>query len=321
MRLSRRGGRIEHCLFSGLPGLLRPGDVLVMNDTRVLKARIVGKKKPGGARAEIFCLSPSGDPDAPDAPGVWRALVRPGRKLPPGSVVELSDGRSVEILDRAEDGLRLVRLPCGAGSEEFFERCGRTPLPPYIRNSQAEPERYQTVYSDHAKTRSVAAPTAGLHFTGGLLAQLGDMGVELTFITLDVGAGTFRPVRARDVRDHRMHSEACSIGAAQAERINLARAEGRRIVAVGTTVVRTLESFADDSGILSSGARETDIFIRDGYKFRITDALLTNFHLPRSTLLMLVSAFADYQNTMNAYAEAVREKYSFFSFGDAMLID
>lgn len=309
------GAGIGHRIFSDLPKLLIPGDILVMNDTRVLKARLLGRKIPGGASAEIFCLSQI------EEAAEWRAMVRPGRKLPPGSRVELEGGCIVEIGERLPGGLRAVRLPNDVTPEAFFERCGTVPLPPYIGRSTAEAERYQTVYSKKNKAASVAAPTAGLHFTPGLLDELARRGIESEFITLDVGIGTFRPVRESNVRSHVMHSERCCVGCGQAARINAARAGGRRIVAVGTTAVRTLESFALPDGTLECGERNTDIFIVPGYKFKAVDALITNFHLPRSTLLMLVAAFAGYERTMAAYAEAVRERYRFFSFGDAMLLE
>ncbi|MDR1915761.1 MAG: tRNA preQ1(34) S-adenosylmethionine ribosyltransferase-isomerase QueA [Synergistaceae bacterium] len=315
MRVSRAQGDIDHRHFSDLPSLLRSGDLLVLNDTRVFRARVPAKKIPGGASVEIFFLSPTGDPN------VWNALVRPGRRLPPGASVELPDGRIIDIVDRLDDSTRLVRIPRDISSQELFENYGQIPLPPYIKSSAEDDERYQTVYSDRLKNRSVAAPTAGLHFTQNLLDELKCNGIDHEFITLDVGIGTFRPIKTRDIRDHVMHSEKCAIEPRAADRINSARADGRRIVAVGTTVARTLESFAEDSGYLRSGERTTDIFISPGYRFKVPDALITNFHLPRSTLLLLVSAFAGYELMMSAYAEAVDKEYRFFSFGDVMLIE
>ncbi|MDR1943742.1 MAG: tRNA preQ1(34) S-adenosylmethionine ribosyltransferase-isomerase QueA [Synergistaceae bacterium] len=312
----KRGAEPSHMFFSDLPGLLMPGDLLVMNDTRVFRARLAGKKIPGGASAEIFCLSQRGDD-----PREWRALVRPGGKLPPGTEVALPGGAAVTIGERLGDGLRLIRLPRDTEPSEMFERLGQVPLPPYIRHGTVLPERYQTVYAKRENDRSVAAPTAGLHFTGELLARLEDAGIGREFITLDVGLGTFRPVKERDVRNHKMHAERCRVGENTALRVNEARRSGRRIVAVGTTTARTLESMADDSGSISAGEKETDIFIRPGYRFKAIDALITNFHLPESTLLMLVSAFAGHETTMKAYALAVKERYRFFSFGDAMLIE
>jgi S-adenosylmethionine:tRNA ribosyltransferase-isomerase len=309
-------GAVSHGAFRDLPQLLRAGDLLVMNDTRVFRARLAGKKIPGGGAVEIFCLRQS-----PDDEFSWAALVRPGRKLPPGTLVELAHGLVASIGERASDGARVVRLPESVLPCELFERYGKVPLPPYIKNSSAPPERYQTVYGKHENDRSVAAPTAGLHFTPELLARLEESGVEREFVTLDVGVGTFRPVKADDIRQHRMHSERCVLSEGAASRINAAKKEGRRIVAVGTTVVRTLESAAGESGALVPGERETGIFITPGYRFKAVDALLTNFHLPCSTLLMLACAFAGYDAVMSAYAEAVRLRYRFFSFGDATLLE
>jgi S-adenosylmethionine:tRNA ribosyltransferase-isomerase len=313
MRLDRPTGKTEHRRFSDLPSLLRKGDVIVMNDTRVFKARIIGRKIPSGASVEIFFLSPT------DKPDTWAALVRPGRKLPPGSKVDVG-GTVITIGERSADGGRLVALP-GIPADELFERNGRMPLPPYIKRSDAPDERYQTVYADPAKNRSVAAPTAGLHFTPKLLGELRGMGIDTEFLTLDVGIGTFRPVKTADIREHKMHSERCEMIEDCARRINEAKSRGRRIIAVGTTVIRTLETFADEPGHLSHGERDTDIFITPGYRFKIPDAIITNFHLPKSTLLMLVTAFAGYDAIMKAYAEAVSMGYKFFSFGDAMLIE
>jgi S-adenosylmethionine:tRNA ribosyltransferase-isomerase len=314
MRVSREGGHIEGRRFSDLPSILRPGDLLVLNDTRVFRARVMAKKS-GGSAAEILFLSPAA------GPGEWRALVRPGRRLPPGTRVTLPDGTDIEILGRTDASGRIVRLPSGVSPGELFERHGRVPLPPYIKHSTAGDERYQTVYSDRLKDKSVAAPTAGLHFTRALLDELARRGVEREFVTLDVGIGTFRPIKARDFREHRMHSEMCSVSAEAGERINRAKSEGRRVIAVGTTVVRTLESFSDGMGHLRGGEGPTDIFISPGYNFKVPDAIITNFHLPRSTLLLLVSAFAGYGLMRRAYAEAVSQGYRFFSFGDAMLIE
>jgi S-adenosylmethionine:tRNA ribosyltransferase-isomerase len=314
MRLDRATGKIERRRFAELPSILRAGDLLVFNDTRVFKARARGKKIPGGASVELFFLRREDG-------NVWRALVRPGRKLPPGAEVETGGGTVARITARHTGGERSVALPEDVNAEEFFRANGEVPLPPYIKNSSAPEEMYQTVYADAEKSRSVAAPTAGLHFTRELMGELAAAGVETEFITLDVGIGTFRPVKSADIRNHDMHSERCEIGASCAERVNAAKSEGRRVIAVGTTAVRTLESFADTSGFVAPGARDTDIFITPGYRFKTVDAMITNFHLPKSTLLMLVSAFAGRERIMTAYAEAVRERYRFFSFGDAMLIE
>ncbi|MDR3281386.1 MAG: tRNA preQ1(34) S-adenosylmethionine ribosyltransferase-isomerase QueA, partial [Synergistaceae bacterium] len=303
MRLDVNAGLIEHRKFADLPGILRPGDLLVLNDTRVFRARVEGVKIPGGASVEIFFLAPSPED------GEWRALVRPGRKLPPGTRVALTEEDEVEIGRRLPGGSRNVRAAGKASIAELIERHGQVPLPPYIKHSSAPEERYQTVYSDMTKNQSVAAPTAGLHFTPELLEELGKKGMEREFITLDVGVGTFRPVKTRDIREHEMHAERCALSERCADRINEAKKSGRRVIAVGTTVVRTLESFAGDDGRVASGIRDTGIFIRPGYRFKIPDAIITNFHLPRSTLLMLVAAFAGYETTMAAYKTAVAERY------------
>ncbi|MDR1481804.1 MAG: tRNA preQ1(34) S-adenosylmethionine ribosyltransferase-isomerase QueA [Synergistaceae bacterium] len=314
MLADRESGILSHRKFSDLPCILKTGDLLVMNDTRVYKARLAGRKIPGGARVEILCLSGAEDPR------VWMALVRPGRRLPPGTMVALENGLAVCVGERLDEGLRLIRLPDEISAGDLFESVGLLPLPPYITKSTADEERYQTVYSDPEKKRSAAAPTAGLHFTERLLDELSAAGIGHVFITLDVGIGTFRAVKSRNVSAHRMHGEACAIGPEQSARINEAKSEGRRVIAVGTTVVRALESFADGSGRVRPGEMTTEIFIRPGFGFKVTDALITNFHLPRSTLLMLVSAFAGYEAAMAAYREAVGARYRFFSFGDAMII-
>jgi S-adenosylmethionine:tRNA ribosyltransferase-isomerase len=306
---------ISHHFFSDLPNLLRAGDLLILNDTRVFRARLMGRIR--GVTAEIFCLGPLASSSDPFE---WKALVRPGGKLPPGSEVELAGGPAVVIGGRLGDGIRSVRLPSGISAAELFDKFGETPLPPYIKESSAQEGRYQTVYARPEKNKSAAAPTAGLHFTDDLFARLAEAGVERDFITLDVGIGTFRPVRAKDLKSHHMHSERCRVEKSVAERINDAKKSGRRVVAVGTTVVRTLESMADESGVIAPGEMDTDMFIRPGYRFKAIDALITNFHLPESTLLILVSAFAGYENIMRAYETAVGERYRFFSFGDAMLI-
>jgi S-adenosylmethionine:tRNA ribosyltransferase-isomerase len=315
MRVFRSGGKPEHHSFSRLAALLREGDMLVLNDTRVFRARVLGKKVPGGAAAEIFFLSPTGGAND------WVVLARPGRRLPPGSAVETEGGEVIHIGKRLDDGRRLALIPEGIGADTIFERRGRIPLPPYIKNTDVPEERYQTVYADKAKNRSAAAPTAGLHFSPELLEELKQRGIDIEFLTLDVGIGTFRPVKTRNIGEHKMHSEKCEISERCADSVNQAKSRGRRIVAVGTTVVRTLESFAGEHGALSPGVKETGIFIKPGYRFKMPDAVITNFHLPKSTLLMLAASFAGYENIMRAYAEAVRTRYRFFSFGDAMLIE
>jgi S-adenosylmethionine:tRNA ribosyltransferase-isomerase len=314
MRVFRSGGAIEHSSFAKLPSLLREGDLLVLNDTRVFRARVPGKKIPGGASAEIFFLSPA------EGANEWVVLVRPGRKLPPGSAVETERGDVIRIGERLDDGRRIASIQA-RGADDFFARCGRVPLPPYIKNTAVPEERYQTVYADPLKDRSAAAPTAGLHFTPRLLEELRRGGTDIEFLTLDVGIGTFRPVKTKNIGEHRMHSEKCEISERCAESVNRAKSLRRRIVAVGTTVVRALESFADERGVISPGRKETDLFIKPGYRFKIPDAMITNFHLPKSTLLILTAAFAGYENILSAYAEAVKARYRFFSFGDAMLIE
>lgn len=312
MVVHRASGEIEHAHFADLPSYMRSGDLMVANDTRVMRARAFGRKRGGGARVEIFFLREA-------APGLWEALVRPGRKLPPGTEVDLGGGHTITIEART-DGGRLVRLPAGASADELLASCGVVPLPPYIKSELSDDERYQTIYGAADKSRSSAAPTAGLHFTDDLLRRLDAMGVRRAMVTLDVGPGTFMPVKDDDVRLHRMHSERCEVSAGTAREICDARRDGRRVVAVGTTSVRTLESFADDQGYVRDGSVDTSIFIRPPYRFKAVDVMITNFHLPKSTLLMLVCAFAGHDLIMRAYREAVATRYRFFSFGDAMMI-
>lgn len=312
-------GAVTHRSFRDLVALIPPGDLLVVNDSRVMPARLLGAK-PTGAPAEVLLLRPA---DAGDwfRPGVlWEALVRPGSKLKPGRTVVISEALSVEIVDGAVGGGRIVRLDTELDPLEALERFGHVPLPPYLRRSDQplDRERYQTVY---ARTPgSVAAPTAGLHFTEGLLSELDARGVRRAAITLHVGPGTFRPVEAEDPADHHMHTEVFEIPEVTARAVEEVRRAGGRVWAVGTTVVRALESAANDVGALRPGSGATDLFIRTPFRFRVVDALITNFHLPRSTLLMLVAAFGGYEAVMGAYAEAVREGYRFYSYGDAMLV-
>ena len=315
LALDRRTGESSHHHFFDLPDFLREGDLLVLNNTRVFPARVFGQKIPGGRKIEILCLTP--DPDIPNA---WHALVKPGKKLPSGCMVCLSDGTTVTICEHLPDGVRRVHFPEGADSLALLSKLGEMPLPPYIKNSTAPAERYQTIYSDPDKTGSAAAPTAGLHFTAPLFDRLSKKGVGVEYITLNVGLGTFRPVKAEDIREHTLHSEICEIKEETAERIMQTKKAGGRVVAVGTTVVRTLESFSDENGYLKQGLLSTNIFIHPGYTFKIIDGMVTNFHLPESTLLMLVIAFGGYAPVMNAYQTAVQKGYRFFSFGDAMLI-
>ena len=317
MVVHKKDGSTEDRIFRNITEYLKPGDLLVLNDTRVLPARVEGVKKSGehGAHVEIFFLTPGG------APNEWTALVRPGRKLPEGTKVALDADTEVTVGARLEDGLRTLIFAKDADPLAIIHKFGKTPLPHYITDTHAEPERYQTVYAKAEKENSVAAPTAGLHFTPELLQKLEDKGVPHVFVTLRVGLGTFRPVKAENIADHIMHEEFCEIPPETAEAINAAKERGGRVVAVGTTVVRTLESFAQRYGKIVPGALDTRLFISPGFEFRVIDALITNFHLPMSTLLMLVSAFGGYDTMMSAYNEAVRKRYRFFSFGDSMFIE
>lgn len=311
LALDRRTGIRKHMHFTDLPDLLRPGDCLVVNDSRVLPARLFGVTKTGAA-VETLLLRDLGR-------GVWECLTKPGKKTRAGAVVFYGDGLLTGTVDReADDGKRHIRFAHDGIFLELLERLGEMPLPPYIRERLDDPERYQTVY---AKTPgSAAAPTAGLHFTPELLSRLEERGIHVRPVTLHVGLGTFRPVKEEDITKHVMHAEYAEISKSTAYAVNAARAAGGRVVAVGTTVCRTLESFADGEGRLIEASGFTDIFITPGYRFRAIDGLVTNFHLPRSTLLMLVSALAGREAILDAYRDAVKMKYRFFSFGDAMLI-
>jgi S-adenosylmethionine:tRNA ribosyltransferase-isomerase len=308
--LDRTAGTVAHRRFYDLPSYLVPGDTLVFNDTRVIPARLVGTKADTDARVEVFLLNRLADDR-------WETLVKPGRKLRPGAVVSFGDDLSGEILDVTDFGGRVVRFSFNGIFEEVLDRLGETPLPPYIHEQLKDRERYQTVYS--RERGSAAAPTAGLHFTDKLLSSLAENSINLAFLTLHVGLGTFRPVSVENILDHKMHREYYSIPPAAADMVNRVKERGGRIIAVGTTAVRTLETVARDDRI-EAGSGWTDIFIYPGYRFKMVDALLTNFHLPKSTLLMLVSALAGRENILAAYREAVAERYRFFSFGDAMLI-
>jgi S-adenosylmethionine:tRNA ribosyltransferase-isomerase len=310
--MDRDTGDLTHRHFHQLDELLAPGDLLVVNESRVLPARLLGWK-PTGARAEILLSRPVGD-------GTWEALVRPGSKLKPGRRVDVAPGFHVEIVGPAPGGQRVVRLHTEGPEAEALERHGHLPLPPYIEREDDEDdrERYQTVY---ARTPgSIAAPTAGLHFTPELLQRLEERGIERTAVTLHVGIGTFRPVEHDDPGEHEMHSEMYHVPLEAAEAIERTRARGGRVWAVGTTVVRTLESVAEPDGRVRAESGQTQLFIRPGFDFRVIDGLITNFHLPRSTLLMLVSAFAGHAETLAAYRTAVAEGYRFYSYGDAMAV-
>ena len=311
MLLDKKTGAIDHRVFSQLPELLRAGDCLVMNDSRVIPARLFGNRDTGGA-VEVLLLNDRGG-------GVWECLTRPGRKTPVGTKLHFGeDTLTATVVGTEADGNKLLQFHTDEIFLEVLERLGHVPLPPYIKAELKDAERYQTVYAN--EPGSAAAPTAGLHFTRELLERLEQTGIELERITLHVGLGTFRPVKEEDLTRHEMHAEYCAISKDTAERINTARREGRRIIAVGTTSCRTLEAVADDNGFVRPFAGQVNIFIYPGYRFKCIDGLITNFHLPESTLIMLVSALAGREAVMHAYETAVRERYRFFSFGDAMLI-
>lgn len=310
--LDRSTGMICHYVFRQIGSFMKPGDAMILNDTRVIKARLSGRKSGGTSRLEIFLLKHlPGD-------GLWEVLVRPGRRVRPGQNVILDEGPEVRILGYGDEGTRICSFPEGFDVDTFVERFGTIPLPPYIKNDSVDPERYQTVYARNSG--SVAAPTAGLHFTPSLLADIAAMGIETGSITLNVGLGTFRPVKTADIRHHIMHSEDCYIPEETAALVRRVKSSGRKIFAVGTTVVRALESRTKEDGEVLPGSFSTRAFFYPGYRFRTVDAMITNFHLPRSSLIMLVSAFAGIDLTMRAYSDAVCMNYRFYSFGDAMLI-
>ena len=312
LTLDKCTGEIAHRHFYELPQLLRPGDCLVLNNSRVLPARLIGHRLPGGGACEVLLLTDKGD-------GLWECLVRPGRKLKPGAQVSFGEGRLTATVEaEASGGNRLVRFHYQGIFLEVLEELGKMPLPPYIKEELQDNERYQTVYSKI--NGSAAAPTAGLHFTPELLRQIQEMGVKLCYVTLHVGLGTFRPVKAEDISEHEMHSEYCMIPEETARTINETKRNGGRVICVGTTSCRTVESFAAEDGTLKESAGWTSIFIYPGYRFKVLDALVTNFHLPQSTLIMLVSPQARREPVLSADEEAVKERYRFFSFGDAMFI-
>ena len=309
--LDKQTGEVVHRHFYELPELLRAGDCLVLNNSRVLPARLIGERKTGGS-VELLLLRDLGE-------GRWECMSRPGRKTKPGTELFFGGGElKAEVEKVVEGGNRIVRFDYRGIFLEVLERLGKMPLPPYIREELQDSERYQTVYS--RELGSAAAPTAGLHFTKELLAELAAKGVEIHYLTLHVGLGTFRPVKEEEIENHEMHSEFCIIPEETAEAITRAKREGRRVIAVGTTSCRTLESFANEDGTLDPCSSWTNIFIYPGYRFKCIDALITNFHLPESTLIMLVSALAGREHVLNAYKIAVNERYRFFSFGDAMFI-
>lgn len=312
MIIDRETGNITHDRFYNLCEYLKKGDTLILNDSRVLPARLYGVKKNTGAAMEFLLLEQKGDK-------LWEILVRPGKKAKQGAQFIFGDGiLTAEIVEVKDDGNRIARFKCEDNFFTALEKIGQTPLPPYIKEKLKDKERYQTVYSHDLG--SAAAPTAGLHFTKEQLDEIKNAGVNIGFITLHVGLGTFRPVKEDNILDHKMHTEHYIIPKETAELINRTKSEGGRVICVGTTSCRTLESAADENGRVLECDGYTDIFIYPGYKFKITDGLITNFHLPESTLIMLVSAFLGYDKTMNAYKTAVAEKYRFFSFGDSMMI-
>ena len=310
--LDKRTGEVRHQFFRDIIDYLRPGDCLVLNNTKVIPARLVGVKEDTGASVEVLLLKRRGA-------DVWETLVKPGRKVRPGVRLSFGDGSlKAEVMEVVEEGNRLIRFFYDGIFEEALDRLGEMPLPPYITRKLQDKNRYQTVYAKYEG--SAAAPTAGLHFTEELLRQIEDKGVAVAYVTLHVGLGTFRPVRADNILEHHMHSEFYQVTRETADKINAAKAAGRRIICVGTTSCRTVESAAGEDGTVKAGSGDTDIFIYPGYTFKATDCLITNFHLPESTLMMLVSALAGREHIMDAYAVAVKERYRFFSFGDAMFI-
>lgn len=310
--LDKESGKIEHHIFKDITGYLNPGDCLVINDTKVIPARLFGNKVGTDAKIEVLLLKRKEN-------NIWETLVKPGKKAKPGTKISFGGGMLTgEVMDVVEEGNRLIRFSYEGIFEEILDQLGQMPLPPYITHQLEDKNRYQTVYAKH--DGSAAAPTAGLHFTPKLLREIEEKGVKIARVTLHVGLGTFRPVKVEDVTSHHMHSEFYVIEEEQAKLINDAKAAGGRVICVGTTSCRTLESAADQSGVVSAGSGWTEIFIYPGYRFKIVDHLITNFHLPESTLLMLVSALAGKDKIMKAYETAVEEKYRFFSFGDAMFI-
>ena len=312
MVLDRQTGDVEHRHFTDILEYLHPGDCLVINNTKVIPARLFGVKEDTQAKIEVLLLKRKEN-------DIWETLVKPGKKAKPGTKLVFGDGLlTAEVVDVVEEGNRLIQFHYDGIFEEILDQLGQMPLPPYITHQLKDKNRYQTVYAKY--DGSAAAPTAGLHFTKELLQKVKDMGVDIAEVTLHVGLGTFRPVKVENVLDHHMHSEFYRIEPEEAEKINAAKKAGKRVIAVGTTSCRTLESASTEDGILKAQSGWTDIFIYPGYHFKMVDALITNFHLPKSTLVMLVSALAGKEQVMRVYEEAVRERYRFFSFGDAMII-
>ena len=310
--LDKDTGEITHKGFRDILEYLKPGDCLVINDTKVIPARLFGVKEDTGAKIEILLLKRREN-------DIWETLVKPGKKAKPGTRIVFGEGLLTgTVLETVDDGNRLIQFSYEGIFEEILDQLGQMPLPPYITHQLKDKNRYQTVYAKHEG--SAAAPTAGLHFTKELLKQVEDMGVKIAHVTLHVGLGTFRPVKVEHVQDHHMHSEFYVVEESEAKKVNDTKEAGGRVICVGTTSCRTVESAADENGRLKAGTGWTDIFIYPGYQFKILDGLITNFHLPESTLVMLVSALAGREHILAAYEEAIRERYRFFSFGDAMLI-
>ena len=310
--LDKETGETEHHIFREIVNYLNPGDCLVINDTKVIPARLIGEKEGTGAKVEVLLLKRKEN-------YIWETLVKPGRKMKPGARLVFGNGLlKAEVIGVVEEGNRLIRFEYEGIFEEILDQLGQMPLPPYITHQLEDKNRYQTVYAKHSG--SAAAPTAGLHFTPELLDEIKEKGVEIAHVTLHVGLGTFRPVKVENIQEHHMHSEFYRIEQSEADKINRAKEEGHRVICVGTTSCRTVESAADENGRLRECSGWTEIFIYPGYKFKVLDALITNFHLPESTLIMLVSALAGREHVLAAYEEAIRERYRFFSFGDAMFI-
>lgn len=310
--LDKETGETSHHIFKEVINFLNPGDCLVLNNTKVIPARLIGHKEDTGAAIEVLLLKRKEN-------DIWETLVKPGKKCKPGTKIVFGEVLlHATVLETVEDGNRLIRFSYEGIFEEILDRLGEMPLPPYITHKLQDKNRYQTVYAKYEG--SAAAPTAGLHFTKELLQQIEEKGIDIAYVTLHVGLGTFRPVKVDNILEHHMHSEFYQVTKEAADKINKAKKEGHRVICVGTTSCRTVESAADENGMVKEGCDNTEIFIYPGYKFKVLDALITNFHLPESTLVMLVSALAGREHILNAYEEAIREKYRFFSFGDAMLI-
>ncbi|MCJ0196717.1 tRNA preQ1(34) S-adenosylmethionine ribosyltransferase-isomerase QueA [Clostridioides difficile] len=312
MVLDKETGNIEHKVFRDIIEYLNPGDCLVLNNTRVIPARLIGEKLETGGKIEFLLLKRTEE-------DIWQALVKPGKRAKVGTKFSFGNGKLIgEVVDLSDEGSRIIKFHYDGIFEEILDELGNMPLPPYITARLDEKERYQTVYSKH--NGSAAAPTAGLHFTEELLNKIKEKGVDIAFVTLHVGLGTFRPVKVEDVLNHKMHSEYYMVSQEAADKINRAKENGKNVICVGTTSCRTIESACNEDGKMKETSGWTEIFIYPGYKFKVLDKLITNFHLPESTLIMLVSAICGKDNVLNAYNEAVKERYRFFSFGDAMII-